>query len=453
MTKRPALFIIAFAVLAAAGCGDAYQPPLPDRGQLHYPVGQTLHPNGRYLYVVNSNFNARFQPDSGGTVAVIDTRTLEIQKERSPFLPSFGGAIELNDDASRAYVTARQDNTLVSFRVAGPQSNAPAGGALYCLDEEGNPTSNPAPCSLQKVSTNGETARLGTDPFGLAVTTVRRDDPGTETEEKVPVDLVNLSYLGSEQVTTVSLPDRDLSAASMATAALVRGGNRIVQRPGSLSYYVAGRDTNVVARFSPFVNFREKGSFGEVQALFQQGRIPLSNFSSRQGGSVAADARGLAFDDAGERLFVATRQPDALHVFNLVAEDRETGEGLAHAWAGSVPLPDNPSDILYHEDPRGRPRLYIPSFADNTVSVVDPEGLTVLGTIELNASPHEIVVDTADDRCRQPGDTCRAYVTLFNDPPDGVDKCGPDTEGCGSLAIIDLDPASARFHRVIRKIE
>lgn len=452
MTKRFSLFVIAAAVLATTACGEAFEPPLPPRDQLHYPVGATMHPDGRFLYVVNSNFNARYEADAGGTVAVIDTRTLEIQQERSPFLPSFGGAIELNDDASRAYVTAREDNTLVSFRVAGPQKgDVPAGGALFCRDDQGNPTSNPEPCSLSEIPVDGETARLGTDPFGLAVTTVRRENP--ETGETVPVDLVNLSYLGSEQVSTISLPNRSLEAASIETAALVRGGNRIAQRPDTLNYYVAGRNTNVVARFSPFVNFGQTGSFGEVQALFSQGQISLSNFTSQDGNRVAVDARGLAFDEAGDRLFVATRRPDALHVFDLVAEHPETGSGLDHAWAGSVPLPNDPSDIFVHEDPQDRLRLYVPSFQANTISVVDPEGMTVLDTIRLDASPHEIVVDTAEDRCRRPGDTCRAYVTLFDDPVEGNESCGPDTEGCGSVAVIDLDPTSPRYHRVIRKIE
>ena len=432
--------------MAAGACGESYEPPLPDRGQLHYPVGLTVHPNGRYLYVVNSNFNARFRADAGGTVSVIDTRTLEIQPADSPFLPSFGGAIELNDDATRAYVTAREDNTLVAFRVR------PDGSQLFCLDEDEEPTSDPEPCSLRSLDIDGERARLATDPFGLAVSTVRRDDPETETDEEVPVDLVNVAYLGSENVSTISLPNRSLEAASLTTAALIAGGNRIQQRPGTLTYYVGGRNSNVVARFSPFVNFGTTGSFGEVEAIFGLGDITLSHFTSEGGGEISVDARGLAFNEAGDRLFVATRRPDALHVFDLIASNQETGGGLEHAWAGSVPLPDNPSSVVVHNNPRGRTLLYVPSFQEASISVVDPNSLTVLETIELDAGPYDLAIDRAEDRCRRPGDTCRAYVSLFDDTPVASEECGPETESCGTVAVIDLDPASPRYHRVIQKI-
>jgi YVTN family beta-propeller protein len=409
-----------------------------------------MHPDGRFLYVVNSNFNARYRPDSGGTVSVIDTRSLEIKGDRTPFLPSFGGSIELNDDASKAYVTAREGNTLVAYDVAGPDSSVRPGGALFCRDDEGNPTSNPEECWLREVPSNGTSSRLSTDPFDLAVTTIDRENP--ETGEQTPIDLVNLAYIGSNRVSTISLPDRNLQAASMQTAALINGGNRIVQRPDTLSYYVAGRNSNLVARFTPFVNTRESSNFGQVEALFRQGEIVLSNFTSG-GQGTAVNARGLGFSESGDRLYVATRQPDALHIFELGASDPETGEGLAHEWNGSVSLPDQPSDLLVVRDPKDRTRLYIPSAGDESIAVVDPDSQTVVDTIELGGSPQDMVVDTADNRCSSPGEQCRGYVSLFEDTGQTNQSCGPDTDSCGAVGVIDLDPASPRYHQLIRKIE
>ena len=446
---RPLCAAIA-AVLFAGACGETFQAPRPPRDRINYPVGLHLHPNGRFLYVVNSNFNAKYRADSGGTVSVIDTQTLEILGDSTPFLPSFGGAIELNDDASRAYVTAREGNQLVAFRVAGGDADTPAGGALFCLDDDGEPTSNPEKCSFRKVPRGESGSRLSNDPFSLDVATIRRTNP--ESGEEVPIDLVSLSYLGSNRVSTISIPNRSLGSATIETASLIAGSNRIERRPGTLSYYVAGRNTNVVARFAPFLNLRTTGTFGEVEALFQQGEISLSNFVTSEGSGIAVDARGLAFDESGRRLYVATRQPDALHVFELGASNRETGEGLKHRLSASISLDDNPSDIVVHESPDGRRLLYVTSFGDNSINVVDPESKTVIDQIELDASPYEMAVDTGSTRCSAPGETCRGYVTLFKDTKKVSATCGPEANTCGSVAVIDLDPASARFNQVIRKI-
>jgi len=449
--RRAALVAVAFCVAFAAGCGSAFESPLPDRGQVHFPIGLEMHPDGRFLYVVNTNFNARFRPDSGGTVSVVDTRSMEIRAESTPFIPSFGGGIELNDDASRAYVAVREQNQLISLHVSGSTARADAGASLFCLDDSGEATSDPDNCSIEQIPRRSSGTPLPTDPFDLSVTTVRRDVPDDSSSAEVPVDVVALSYLGSNQVSTITIPDRQLGNAAIESAALIAGSNAIVRRPETLSFYVAGRDTNVVGRFSPFLNFRNSGTFGEVEAIFDQGRIPVSSFRSRSG-LVSIDARGVGFDPEGRRLYVAARQPDALYIFDLVAENIETGSGLAHRHAATIPLSDNPSDLFVHERPDGRRLIYVPSFEDEVIDVVDPEIERVVDRIELPASPHEMVTGRGPDRCEGPGTPCRAFVSLFDDPGTRSGTCGANVEQCGSIGVIDLDPTSPRYHRIIRKI-
>lgn len=435
--------------LFAFACGSQFEAPLPPRDTVHYPIGLEMHPNGRFLYVVNSNFNARYLPEAGGTVAVVDTHSLEIRDESTPFIPSFGGGIELNSDATRAYVPAREGNSLVSLRVSERSGTAPAGGALYCLDDEGEPTSDPANCVMQEIPTHDSEARLATDPFALSVTTLRRTEPDSGRE--IPVDVVGLSYLGSNQVSSISIPDRSLANASLQSASVVAGGNAIARRPGTLNYYVAGRSSNVVARFSPFLNFRETSNFGEVQALFKQGELTLNRSRSRSG-TITVDARGVAFDESGDRLYTVTRRPDALYIFDLVPSNRRTASGLDHKLTATVPLSNNPSDVIVHRTPEGRRLLYVPSYEDEAIDVVDVEARTLVDQIELDASPYDMVVDTSPNRCGAPGETCRAYVSLFQDTRKRSGTCGPEASRCGSVAVIDLDPASSRYHGVIRKI-
>lgn len=451
--RRAALLGAALAalLLVFGGCGSSYDPPLPDRGNVHYPIGLEMHPDGRFLYVVNTNFNARYKPDSGGTVSVVDIRSMEIRAESTPYLPSFGGSIELNDDASRAYVTAREDNQLVVFRVSEQTADADAGASLYCLDDEGEPTSDPSNCSIERVPPNGSGTPFPGDPFDLSVTTLRRDIPDDNAMEEVPVDVVSLSYLGSNRVSTVTFPDRQISNAAVETAALIPGSNAITRRPETLSYYVAGRETHVVSRFSPFLNFRESGSFGEVEALFKQGDIPVSNFTSRNG-RISIDARGIGFGPEGNRLFVAARQPDALYIFDLVASNPKTGGGLDHDLAASIPLSDSPSGLVIHERADGRRRVYVPSYDDEVIDVVDPEIERVVDRVELPASPYDMVIDTAPDRCDGSGAPCRAYVSLFGDTGAATGSCGPNADQCGAVGVVDLDPTSSRYHRLVQKI-
>jgi len=442
---------LAALIVVLGGCGSSYDAPLPDRGNVHYPIGLAMHPDGRFLYVVNSNFNAKYRPDSGGTVSVVDTRSMSIREESTPYLPSFGGSIELNDDASRAYVTSREDNQLVVFRVSEQTAGSDAGASLYCLDDEGEATSDPSNCSIERIPQNSSGTPFPGDPFDLSVSTLRREVPDDNSMEEITVDVVSISYLGSNRVSTVTFPDRQIANAEVETAALISGSNAIIRRPGTLSYYVAGRSTHVVSRFSPFLNFRDTGSFGEVEALFKQGDITVSNFRSRNG-RVSIDARGIDFGPEGDRLFVAARRPDALYIFDLVPSNPETGSGLDHELAASVPLSDSPSDVLVHERTDGRRRVYVPSYGDEVIDVVDSEVERLVDRIELPASPYDMVVDTAPDRCDGSGTPCRAYVSLFGDTGAATGTCGPNSDQCGAVGILDLDPTSSRYHHLVRKL-
>jgi DNA-binding beta-propeller fold protein YncE len=431
--------------VSLTGCGEPFEPPLPPRDDLNFPVGLAMHPNGRFLYVVNSDFNARFKSDSGGTISVVDTTTLEIQQEHSPFIPSFGGFIALNDDATKAYVTARQGNSLMALDVASGNATAERrGGALFCTDDDGEPTSNPGDCRVQRVPDDTEGTPLATDPFGIDVATIRRTNPATGDE--VSIDVAGLSYLASDRVSALSFPNQSTSGASLSTGSLLAGSNQVARRPGTLEFYAAGRNTNVVGRFTPFVNVRDAGRFGDVETLIRLGSITV-NSNTR-----SIDARGLAFDEAGDHLYVATRSPDALYVYDVVSADPKSGTGTRHRLDARVPIEDNPSNIAVHQTARGRRLVYVLSFEDQSIQVVDPESATVVDDVSLDASPYDMVIDTAPGRCRQPGDTCRGYVTLFDDSPRRNANCDPEGPLCGSVGVIDLDPESARFHQLVTKI-
>lgn len=95
----------------------------PDPSQMHYPIGIAVHPTGKFLYVVNANFDLAY---TGGSVMVFNTnedqtgvfdingittelKTLTMLKDATVEIGSFGAQIVLNNAGTKAYVAVRQD--------------------------------------------------------------------------------------------------------------------------------------------------------------------------------------------------------------------------------------------------------------------------------------------------------------------------------------------------------
>lgn len=418
------------------GCDSSIEGSLPARDQLHYPVGLTFHPDGQYLYVVNSNFDARYRPSAGGSLSVIDTNTFKIRAASSPYLPSFGSTVALNEDATRAYVTARSQDSVVALNVASD------GSAVYCRDEDGRSTSDPADCVINRALTKNDSAKVPEDPFDLAVFSVTRPEVGT-------VDVLNLAHLAGTQVSTITLPGRELSGANLRSAPLLRGASAITQRPGTQDLYVAGRRTNTIAVYQPYIN-----DHGQVETLLSRGSFPLNNEAEM------IDARALVFEDSGERFYVLSRTPSALYIVDVVPANPETGGGRTHRVVGSIPLRAQPGAIALHTTPQGQRLAYITSAQERSIQVVDLESRTILDEILLDAEPYDIVIEPPTSGCASPEDRCRAFVTLFSDTPKSTDNCNDAGGGCGSVAVIDINPlhrdtelpALSRYHSVIKKI-
>ncbi len=420
-------------LVSLGGC-EPYEEPLPRRDRLNFPIGLELHPAGKYLYVVNSNFDSRYSPEQGGTVSVVDTDTFELLPAQSPFIPSFGGSIKLNDSATKAYITTRSGDNLVVLDVQAAKGLS-AGSALTCPNEDGAASADSSACALHRIPDTKGSPELDSDPFGLEVVTVERGG--------VLVDVAAISYLTDNLVSAVALPSQSREAASMTSAPLLQGGNQIARRPGTLEMYVAGRSTNQVAVFTPYIN-----ADGTAEAIFSRRTVTLNTLAT------TVDSRGLAFGSNGKRLYVSTRRPDALHIFDLVPTDLEDGSGLKHELRDVVILDSQPSDVHVHRVPGSNEELiFVPCYDDNNIQVVDPELGSVRAVIELDEAPYDFISEASvSGRCGAPGESCRGYVSLFSDSPELSTSCDDTGSGCGSVAVIELDPASDRYLQVIAKI-
>ncbi|RAL20405.1 hypothetical protein DL240_17660 [Lujinxingia litoralis] len=407
--------------LLVTGCGQRYQEPLPPRDGLYYPVGLELHPGGRFLYVANSNFDLKYSEELGGTISVIDTSTSTLLPDASPYVPSFAGHIELNEDGTRAYVTSRQQSEVTVLDVAAQ------GQALFC-EVGGEARSNSSACVVRRVPDVRSGAPVPLDPFGLAVGRVSREIGG----ETVSFDLVHLSHLRGDQVSSLSFPEGELEGASMRSAALLNGGNQTRLRPGTEDVYVAGRGTNVVALYRPYVSEE-----GKVEAIVRRGDVVLSPAVQN------VDARGLDFNAAGDRLYVAARRPSALYVIGI-----DESDGLRHEVIDTIPLERQASGVRVHQGADGVERVYVPSYRNGVIQVIDPQIGAVVDTIEVGRSPYDMVAE----RCEAPGQPCRAYVSLFDQRGERPERCTESDRSCGAVAVLDLDPASPTFHQVIEHI-
>ncbi|MEM1350101.1 MAG: hypothetical protein AAGI01_16195 [Myxococcota bacterium] len=433
LTRTHALLI--FATAALVSCSE-FEQPNPRRDRLHFPIGLALHPDGSALYVVNSNFDGRYSADQGGSVAVIDTDTLSLRAPSSVFIPSFGSTIVLNEDASRAYISAREGDSLVLLDIDSADpfdigcGSGPSTTACVFREESGAPA-----------ETELEPARLPADPFGLDIARVARDGR--------LFDVLGIAHLRSSAVSAMTIPvdgtaAQARSAAEVAVGPLFRSNgssNAVVRRPGTLEFYATGRTDNVISAFSPFINVA-----GEVEAIVDLRRdIVLSNSLTQ------VDARAAAFNAAGDRFFTVTRTPDSFYVFRVTAEDREQGQGVRFERVAETSTVLDPSDVIPHIAPDGQRLVYV--LGENrqgqgVIFVYDENAALVDDIVfEFGAIPTDMVIEQCS-----PGALCRAFVSLFTDSVRSFEVCDNSEEGCGSIAVLDLDPSSSGYHSIISKI-
>lgn len=511
--------LIALSLLGL-GCGDPFIEPLPPRDRIHWPIGLEVHPDGRYLYVVNTNFDTRYREDVGGTVSVIDLESLSLLPTNGPFIPSFGGMLKLNARASKAYVAIRSENQLLALDVS-------SDGSTVACERNGELSTDVSTCAIQRLPDRDGGAQIPIDPFGLDILTLSNleitieastlgtyrivlsafggqeiaeiESTGGDTPETIATDLaseidglsayaattqgatirlqrvdqlpfehlldvpqvnemsevvdaassfdagfdiIGLSHLRGNNVSALSIPGGDLGAASLGFAELVSGSNDVALRPGTRDFYAAGRLSRQIAIFRPVLN-----PAGQIEAIINRGSIPLNNVTN------VVDSRALEFEPDGQILYVATRNPDALHIIDLGPSDPETNTGSLGRVVDSIPLDRRPSDVVRHETRDGRVLLYVPCFEAQVIQVVDPNLGAIVDEISVGASPYAIAFDRGQ-KCVSENFGCRAYVSLFDDLPTAGGTCTTDRDQpCGSIGVIELDPESDRYHRLIAKID
>lgn len=129
------------------------------------------------------------------------------------------------------------------------------------------------------------------------------------------------------------------------------------------------------------------------------------------------ETRGVEI--AGGRAFVLQRSPPVLVAFDLATL----------AASSAIEVCQGPTALAVHEDVPGRPMLYVTCFDAGEVFVVDPTIPALRAVIPVGRGPVLTAFSATD-----PG---RGYVVGF---------------GGNNVLVLDLDPASPQYHRVIQRI-
>jgi DNA-binding beta-propeller fold protein YncE len=388
------LLLAACVLLAGAtGCEDFVGVPAPS-GSIYFPVGLALHPDGRYLYVVNSNFDVTFSEERGGTVVVVDTDTMTVIPGSAVLIGSFGGDVVLSPDARRLYVAVRGDNSVVRLEVSED------GRDIRC----GN-------------GRDGLACRIGglpSDPFGLALVTF---EANLEVGGPTLIELLVTTHLQSNDITAISIKDEDLATQERIRSELIAGGSAIAVHPRTGDFYAVGRFANQIRRFLPVI-----GREGDIAAIFPLGTIPLPNPSGTY------DARDIVFTSDGDQAFVAARNPSVTLVLDTSPSNREFGTGTRDEVTAQIDLDGEPSALALVEEASG-PALYVLEFGTDEIAVVDPVNRQVVGRNPVGDGPTDAVVDQTRHQ--------RLYVSLFNE---------------NAIGVVDLDPDSRRYRQLVAKI-
>ena len=135
-------------------------------------------------------------------------------------------------------------------------------------------------------------------------------------------------------------------------------------------------------------------------------------------------ARSLAVSSDGTRLYAAYRSPSSVVVMAL-----GTGpEGEAHANpVGRIPVGLGASDIVVVPPTETEPeRVYVSSFRDDQIDVIDPVSGTVIDSIRTGRGPYG--------------------MTLVDAPELGIKRLYVANFYAQTVGVIELDPSSPYYH-------
>jgi DNA-binding beta-propeller fold protein YncE len=396
--------VVALALLASAGCLRDLVGEDPPAQSAHFPQGLALHPDGKHLLVVSSNFDLKY---NRGALLVADLDAVdqalangaaESPLERqvpgdaawvsAAFIPSFGSRPALTPDGKRAFVATRGANQIAEVEIS-------ANGTLSCGEdsEEGAAPECGQGSRVLQVPAN--------DPYHLVLTAA--------SESRV--DGV-ATKLGSAQVVGFVLdPQRD-DGSRLRLSALWSLGEDVLGVRG-IAALDTGRGPALLVGTEVLDPSSRQGFAAELAVL--DARLPENLVRTRHSLTEdlgARSVREVTLTADGKNALVILRVPDGIARYAI---DEDVDGRIRLQLAASVGACRSPTAIrTFTLDTPSGPleRAALTCFDDDTLLLVDPLTLATTDASRFfGRGPSDVVVDVVRNRL---------YVSYFLDDTIGV---------------------------------
>lgn len=434
-------------VVALGACLSACASDLPGEvaptDTLYFPIGVVAAPVDDRVYIVNTNFDLRF---NSGWVSVLSVDGLLARlagAATNPFVqrllvPSQGGRLALHPDGDVGVLPARGDGVVAGITVA-------ADGTLACGD-----AANDENLRTVLARTDCDAAHLVVLDDAMVEADKLFDEDVTDTELRDPfaatmltydsVRYAAVGYLGGPRISLFATDAsaqvdhvRAFSFGKGATASLA------VYPDATRALLVA--TSQLAASDSPqsrLLEFDVARSFAEGEGVTSQASV-----SSVAGGRELMD---LVFSSDGTRLVATNHTPDALLLLDTSLttvqqrEDNGTYTSLVrprYDLLAALPLPGRPSGIAMLSDEL----VAVTSLQEDAVFVVRiaNDALQLVRRFDdVGAGPFQAAVVQRDTR------TLLIVTTFFDHGVAVFDVTGADAQAysyLGALRSATINPA------------
>ncbi len=424
-------------VMLAAACTASSEEVRPPEGALFFPTGLAMSPDDRVLFALSANSDLRYD---SGTINVIDVEVVHaaviaargnvidpactsdldtpgaIECDQAPFMVAgagvrvgnFGSSVAVQDKGGgnlRLIVPVRGDPsvTWVEWDAATRQLDCGGGGGFeLCADDH----------RLTQMREDADLPELADEPYDVAVDSV--------------AGVALVTHLSSGTVSLVDSPPAGTPVLADALGGLFAGNGNF--RPGASG--VAGRldgDRNIF-----YVQSRTEDRIQMLTVARQDGTLPFlvpSSYFFLNGvggaGGASSDSRGVAFDATGDRAYMINRSPPALSVFDTSL----SAVGVPNnRLIGVADVCREASGLVVADGGLG-PRAFVTCFNSGEIYVIDPRGgVSVESVISVGRAPFAMAAAES-----------RQLLFVSNFLED-------------SIAVVDLDPTSSTFYRVVMRI-
>jgi hypothetical protein len=396
---RAASFVVAFAVVLPGCIENEGVDPSP--GELNFPIAIALAPPAvageasPYLYVVNSNFDLRYNAGSVQSYDIECARELlracagseecfAVPSDSACLLRdevligSHAADVAVTEDGARLYLPVRSDANLTFIDVDNGMLGCSGSGSPERCDNQNRRGDETLGVDLPTDPIDLVTAPLeafGLPPGGDLVMMAHRNGSVSLFASRFTRASDGTSIIVPQlQDTLTGLPE-ELSGIELDVA------TRTAWLPSRIEPRIA-RAGIALDRDSPPVLGTELGS----TILFNGGTLDVRGLNT--GSAARGDAVAIAFDPTNrDRIYALSRLPEAL----LLGDLARTTPGVLEL-DGVIEVGDGPSRLRIAEV-SGRMFAFVSCFDSRDLYVIDLELERLAGVVRGMSGPFELEID------------------------------------------------------------